>query len=556
MTTRVSVALVVFLALTAAQGLAQPVIGTIAGFGHGGRPSPRQAGVLCSVLAEGIAAKAACLDHPGQVAVTADGSVYYAEPRRVRRVDPSGAVTTVAGSASSSVPCVAACFEGVGGLAVDRGGALYISDYWGNTVRRLAPGGTIAVVAGSGVRGFCGDGAAAITACLDGPSGLGTDASGNLYIADAQNSRIRRVDAAGVITTFAGSHTRGYCGDGGPASAACLSLPQVIAVNATGAVFIADQVNRIRKVDAGGVITTIAGNGVFSYCGDGGPGLGACFSAISGLGVDASGNLLIGDSRNNRVRLLDTGGTVSTIAGNGRPDFCGDGGAATAACLRGTDSKGRDTYAIAPAAAPDGGIVVIDQGNALIRRVDPVAVLTTREFAGCRDGKGRLTLAAPAPAGGMAVALSGTGPVTVPALVTIRGGRTSVSFPIVTAAVPDVEVARISAAFAGRLRYDDLALTPVPIDKVTFESKTVSRGSSVTGTVRLECPAGPGDVTVTLRSGKPGQASPDAAAVSVPRGATTAHFTVTAGVAAKLTRVAIHATGGGVTKHATLTIVR
>ena len=161
------------------------------------------------------------------------------------------------------------------------------------------------------------------------------DGAGNLFIADANNRRIRKVDTGGTITTVAGNGSLFFCGDGGLATNACLRNPFGVAPGSAGSLFIADKGNsRIRKVSNGGTITTVAGNGVAGFCGDGGPATSACLGNATGVALDGGGNLFIADLNNQRIRKVDSGGTITTVAGNGSFNFCGDGGPATSACLR------------------------------------------------------------------------------------------------------------------------------------------------------------------------------------------------------------------------------
>ena len=191
----------------------------------------------------------------------------------------------------------------------------------------------ITTVAGSR-SSFFGDAGPADQANLNGPDAIVLDARGNLYIADALNQRIRKVDATGIITTLAGNGTAGFSGDGGPAGASQLSNPWGIAVDKTGTIYFADSDNnRVRLIDATGRITTKVGDGTAGFSGDGAPSTAARVSAPAGLAADAAGNIYIADAGNNRVRKVDTSGFISTVAGSGVDGFSGDGGLATEAIL-------------------------------------------------------------------------------------------------------------------------------------------------------------------------------------------------------------------------------
>jgi hypothetical protein len=193
---------------------------------------------------------------------------------------------------------------------------------------------TITTIAGTGTAGYSGDGGPATSAQVDSPHGLATDGSGNLFIADILNHRIRKVDASGTITTVAGTGTVGFSGDGGPATDAQFRRPMDVAVDELGNLFIADILNhRIRKVDASGTITTVAGTGTAGYSGDGGPATNAQFDRPYSLDMDGSGNLFIADILNHRIRKVDASGTITTVAGTGTAGYSGDGGPATDAQL-------------------------------------------------------------------------------------------------------------------------------------------------------------------------------------------------------------------------------
>ena len=308
---------------------------------------------------DGGAAAAAQLGYPAGMALDGAGNLYIADRSnyRIRKVDSAGDITTVAGNGirgynGDGGAAVAAQLDSPAGVAPDGAGNLYIADGDNNRIRKVDAAGVITTVAGNGTRGYNGDGGAAVAAQLDFPSGVALDGAGNLYIADYWNSRIRKVDAAGMITTVAGNGTRGYNGDGGAAVAAQLNLPTVVAPDGSGNLYIADRSNhRIRKVDSAGVITTVAGNGTRGYNGDGGAAVAAQLNSPNGVAPDGAGNLYIADSGNDRIRKVDSAGMITTVAGNGTYGYNGDGGAAVAAQLS-------DPAGMAPAGA----------GNLLHRR--------------------------------------------------------------------------------------------------------------------------------------------------------------------------------------------
>ncbi|MEW5979025.1 MAG: NHL repeat-containing protein [Acidobacteriota bacterium] len=218
------------------------------------------------------------------------------------------------------------------GVAVDLGGNIYFADGRNQRIRRIDTNGIITTVAGNGSKGFDGDGGPALTASLNDPLAVTLDSQGNLYIADSSNFRIRKVDAGGTISTIAGNGQPAYVGDGGPATSAGLT-PVALAVYGNG-LFAADPQNhRVRRISlTTGIIITVAGNGQRGFSGDGGAALLASLNEPLGLAIDSSGIILVADTFNDRIRKIDSGGLISTIAGGGNQ--LGDGGPATSAQLR------------------------------------------------------------------------------------------------------------------------------------------------------------------------------------------------------------------------------
>ncbi len=231
------------------------------------------------------------------------------------------------------------------------------------------PGGLIYTVAGNGNYIFSGDGGAATNASLDYPVAVAVDAFGNLFIADWDNQRIRKVDANGIISTLAGDGDYHYSGDGGAATNASFGDPDGVAVDAFGNVFIADQYNnRVRMVGTNGIISTVAGNGLSGYSGDGGAATNAMLDSPSGVAVDSSGNLFFAEWGNNVVRKVDTNGIITTMAGTGASGYTGDGGPATNATLY---------YPIGVALNAAGDLFIADGDNDVIRKVDTDGIIST-----------------------------------------------------------------------------------------------------------------------------------------------------------------------------------
>ena len=320
---------------------------------------------------DGGSAVSAAFDQPRAAAAGPDGTVYIADTfnHRIRRVDPGGAVTTLAGTGQAAFsgdggPASAATLHWPHGVAVDPGGAgLYIADSANHRIRRVdLASGVIMTVAGNGTAGWAGDGGPAVAAQLQDPKAVWAAASGDLYVADSGNERIRRVDPSGTISTIAGTGIQGYSGDGGPALAAQFDGPRGLAGDGVGNLYVADDNNnRVRRIDPSGIMTTLAGTGTPAFSGDGGPARAAELNHPRGVAVDGRGNVFIADSMSHRVRMVDPGGVISTVAGCGRQGFGGDGGPATVARL--FEPRG-----VAVNAA--GHLFVADTYNDRIRRVE------------------------------------------------------------------------------------------------------------------------------------------------------------------------------------------
>ncbi|HVW83280.1 MAG TPA: IPT/TIG domain-containing protein, partial [Bryobacteraceae bacterium] len=240
-------------------------------------------------------------------------------------------ISTFAGGAPPPLSSVATdTFIGSpSGVTTDGAGNSYFASV--NCVFRVDSKGTLTRIAGTGASGYGGDGFAATSAKLSEPRGIALDGSGNIYVADAANGRIRRITPDGIIATVAGNGGFGFSGDGGPAVTATLANPGGVAVDGAGNLFIYDSSNlRIRKVSPNGIIRTIAGNGERGFSGDGGPALNASLTPGSGIAADSAGNVYFADTSNQRIRKIATDGIITTAAGGGTG---GDGGPATQASL-------------------------------------------------------------------------------------------------------------------------------------------------------------------------------------------------------------------------------
>lgn len=260
------------------------------------------------------------------------GNLYFADNfnHRIRKINTSGIISTLAGNGSTiyagdGVQATATGLYNPAGIAFDTAGNLYISDQYNFCIRKVDNSGVITTVAGNGSTAYNGDGIQATTAGLFNPAGIAIDASGNLYIADVQNHRIRKVDASGIITTFAGTGVAGYGGDGGLATSAQLDGPYGLTFDAIGNLYIADWYNHcIRMVNTAGIITTVAGNGTVGYSGDGGAAVLSQMQNPSAVAVDVVGNMYITEYFGSRVRKVNTSGIITTLAGNGTTGYNGD----------------------------------------------------------------------------------------------------------------------------------------------------------------------------------------------------------------------------------------
>ena len=298
------------------------------------------------------------------------GNIYITmrEHNVISKIDNNGMMSRFAGSGQSGFsgdggPAIKASLKTPAGLVFDFKGNLYIADRENHRVRKIDTHGNISTFAGNGEAGFSGDAGPAKKARLNLPSGLAADQKGNLYISDRSNDRIRVVDKKGVIRTYAGNGVAGFQGDAGPALKAQLDKPFGIALDEERNLYIADRNNnRVRKVSPEGIITTVAGDGGFFFMGDNGPAYRASVAAPTGVAVDKKGNLYIADRNNNRVRVVDKLGMIRSIAGTGQQDYNGD------------SESARETNLYLPfglTIESNGNLLVIDRSHYRIRRIDP-----------------------------------------------------------------------------------------------------------------------------------------------------------------------------------------
>ena len=340
------------------------IISTIVGLG------------LAGYSGDGGLATGAKINSPCGIGTDTVGNIYIADDFNhvIRKLTKStGVITTIAGTGISG-------YSGDGGLAInakiyypgdvscDKYGNIYIADQNNNAIRKISIAtGIITTVAGNGSQGYSGDGGPATSAQLKTPLGVTVDKFSNIYIADANNHCIRKVDGGtGIITTIAGNGTLGFSGDGGLASLALVNHPSKVILDSIGNLYFTDEANnRVRKIMAGtNIIQTIAGTGTFGYSGDGGLATSAQFSFPIGLAFDAIGNLYIADIFNNRIRKMAVStNIITTVAGNGTVGYSGDGGISTSAQLKYPQGILIDKY---------GNLCFSEYGNHIVRIVNDI----------------------------------------------------------------------------------------------------------------------------------------------------------------------------------------
>lgn len=332
---------------------------------------------------DGIPATSAQLMYPQDVVPDSSGNFYISDPgaHKVRKVDSAGIITTAAGTGESGYSgdggaATAATLKAPYGMALARDGALLIIDTPEDCLRQVNTAGIISTIAGIKSAGPSPDGGDATSSLLNFPYiALPTKRSTVLF-ADTENNRVRVVTSEGLMQPFAGTGSKGYSGDGGSAIEASLSTPRGLAIDSSGNVFIGDALNhRVRKVTVEGIISTVAGNGVQGYAGDGGPATTAQLNQPSDLAIDLSGRLYIADQLNYRIRRLEADGSISTVVGTGVQGNTGDGGLATQA-------KIGKVYGLT---VDESNSLLFMDSNRVIRKVAPDGTITKIAGGGSVD---------------------------------------------------------------------------------------------------------------------------------------------------------------------------
>ncbi|MCP9485244.1 MAG: hypothetical protein MSC30_05260 [Gaiellaceae bacterium MAG52_C11] len=354
---------------------------------------------------DGGQAREADINRPRSIFTTAAGGYVWAEPwsNRVRITGPDGVIATLAGTGASGFggdggQAAAAKLNFVHSAAPTSDGGYLLADTQNNRIRKISAAGIITTVAGTGSAGYSGDNGAATSAKINNPRGVAALPDGGFLIPDTNNHRVRKVSAAGVITTVAGTGVQGFSGDGGPATVAKLSIAFGVAPTADGGFLLIDAGSqRIRKVGVDGIIDTVAGTGSTGYSGDSGPATSAQLYNPHNLAALADGGFLIADASNERIRLVAADGTISTLIGDGIRGYSGDGGPAAAA---------RISVPKAVGVSPSGDVLIADEQNNRIRFVGSVVapVNTAPPIVAGTAREGQTLSAA---AGGW----SGTGPL-------------------------------------------------------------------------------------------------------------------------------------------------
>jgi sugar lactone lactonase YvrE len=329
----------------------------------------------------------AVFNSPQGVSIDSSGNIYVADTYNhiIRKITSVGVVTTLAGSGTGKFidgTGKKASFNQPFGIAIDSSGNIYVADTYNHRIRKITSVGVVTTLAGSGIGEFA-DGTGK-KASFKYPRGVAVDSSGNIYLADQNNNIIRKITSGGIVTTLAGSGT-GTFADGTGKNASFYG-PYGVAVDSSGNVYVADTNNqRIRKITSGGVVTTLAGSGTGQFAD--GTGKNASFNYPYGVAVDSSGNIYVGDWNNNIIRKITSGGIVTTLAGSGTGEFSD-----------GTGTNASFNYPLGVAVDSSGNVYVADQNNNIIRKITSVGVVTTLAGSGTFNTNAKIVGLCPPPA--------------------------------------------------------------------------------------------------------------------------------------------------------------
>jgi len=442
---------------------------------------------------------------PEAIAFDSGGDFYIADPANSvvwMVAAATGNISVVAGTGTygdggDGGQAIATSLSNPNGVAVDKAGNLYIADTDNNRIRMVAAAtGVITTVAGPGLPYALGDGGPATSAFVV-PEGIAVDGSGNLYIADGSNNRVRMIAAkTGIISTVAGGGTAGNLGDGGLATAASLSYPDDVKLDSAGNLYISDFYNaRIRKVDAStGLISTVAGNGYFGNSGDGGPAISAEVDVTEGVVVDGAGNIYLSNWPDTIRKVDATTGVVTTIAGDGYFSYGGDGGAATMAELNSPQGLALDKA---------GSLYIADANNHVVRRVSfagPAAAPVFSLVAGTYTGPQTVTITDSTPGAAIYYTLDKTTPTTASSVY---------SSPITVSATETLQAIAVATGYAQSAETSAAYTITSAIGSATATVTATPSATSITNeqsvTVQIAVAGGSGQTTptgiVTLSSG-------------------------------------------------------
>jgi trimeric autotransporter adhesin len=503
---------------------------------------------------DGNSALSAALGQPTGVAMDPQHNLYIASAANhvVRKVAPDGVITTAAGTGTAGSSgddglATQAQLNTPMSVAADQSGNIYVADAGANKIRRIAPDGTISTFAGTGTAGFSGDGGLATAAQLSSPSAVAVDPHGSVVIADTGNNRMRKVTSDGVIDTMAGTGTAGLSGDGGAAYQAALSQPDSVAIGSDGTAYVADEGNqRIRRIAPDGSISSLMSSANL---------VPLTLASPMRLAVDSNQQLFVSDSTDQNIQAMGSACQLTPVAGTGSAGFAGDGGPAASARVSSPTSMTTDA---------SGDVYFADSNNNRVRRLyqgtcdSPASISFNPSPAmSGMTVNGLVQLACPAAqAQDLALASSGNG-LQLPSTVNIPQGQTSGTFsfqaPNDSAATGfQVTASNPQSSASGTAVVDPAGPAPRALS-MTLAPAASAAGTPVTGVVTLASPAAAGGTTVSLASNTP--AARVASEFVVPQGQTNAEFSVATSPVTQPTTATITGTASGGSTSASLSVM-